>query len=493
MQRQLYSKYIVFPAFLFLLILLSVVINSCVDPYGGITMDAPWYMRWAQFILEGKESQAMQPDYVYSFKPQTYFYWPPVYAYTIAGVLSLTSLPVWVAIKVVNLLFVASAIAYIVYIFKEKAWLYILPLMAASVFDMLYQGWSEVLFICVSLCWFAAVKHYYHSSRSIDAFMIFFFSLLLFGCRYLGIVCALPLIWLAVYLYKKSHRKQAMVLLMVSAFFALISCTFIYINYWIKPKISFEWNPTMPEIKEFAISACLQLLRWLDWLVASPLQNYGELLATILVSCLCIFKLRSVPQNMNPKGEVHIISKAMFLFGILYLLVPLLLRFNFAIGLLHHRFFYTAWVMFVLGFLHQYESRILPFKKYIFAGVILMFLINVPLKAYYMHYYKQAPLFTAQLNKFKHKYQPIESGSAVAFANKWIEFIRPDCYSITPNEKSLKNAAQGMSEFLRLIQNHQGHVYIEVISATDARLHRYLPDIKEYMLAHQGEEFVRIK
>lgn len=69
-----YQKIYKNPFTYLLLLALSVAALSYFDSYGGITMDAPWYLRLAQSIKEGNGFAVMSPDYVYYNEAQNFLF-----------------------------------------------------------------------------------------------------------------------------------------------------------------------------------------------------------------------------------------------------------------------------------------------------------------------------------------------------------------------------------------------------------------------------------
>ncbi len=481
--------------FTYLVVLaISVATLSYFDPYGGITMDAPWYLRLAESIKDGNGFAVMTPDYIYYNEPQNFFIWPPLYPMLTGYLALLTNLPVYIAIKIVNLIFVGITIILLQKYYKQQAPVYILIIFHAGFFDMVYQGWSEVPFTCVLIWFLLAVQKFLTSSKPLKwSIVIALASMSAIGLRYLGIITLLPFCYLIYKTYKQKDKQKLNSIAGVFIIIALAELSFIWFNYFAKNKLSgYDWNPSISELADFGISFFLQIVNCFDFLFCYSLNSWYEKLFSLTVVGMIIYRIvKSKLYIESKKSEDKAIFISALILGISYIVIPLLMRNSYAIGLNQPRFFIVATIMLLFGLLHFYHLRIS--YKFLFYTVCIIFAINGVGKSLYMIQYLKSETFIERYEHLVKKYKTLEPGSAVAFADKWLEFMRTDLYVISPYENVMKNLSPSLPQFEKQIMKHPGPVYFEVIKNGDNRMFRYNPDITNFHKKNQDKEFVKIK
>ncbi len=477
-----------------LLLTLSVAALSYFDSYGGITMDAPWYLRLAQSIKDGNGFAVMSPDYIYYNEAQIFFIWPPLYPMFTGYLAVLTHLPVYVSIKIVNLVFIGITFLLLHKHYRQQAPIFILLFFHASFFDMVYQGWSEVPFICVLIWFLLALQKFLTTENSLKwAAVMGLSSLLAIGLRYLGIITLLPFCYLIYKTYKQKETKKLYSIITIFIICSLAELMFIWFNYFEKNKISgYSWNPSFSEIADFGVSFFQQIINSIDFLFSYSLNSWYEKLFSLTVITMIIYRIvKSRLYTKSEKSDDKTIMICAFILGISYLLVPLLMRNSYAIGLNNPRFFMVSTIMILFGILHYYQIKIS--HKFLFQTALIIFAINGVGKSMYMNQYLKLETFTKRYGRLDKKYKPIEPNSAVVFADKWLEFMRTDIYVISPYENVMKDLSPTLGEFEKNITKHPGPVYFEIIKNGDNRMFRYKPDITKFHQQNQDKEFVKIK
>ncbi|WP_157585638.1 hypothetical protein [Runella zeae] len=158
-----------------------------------ITPDSQYYLQAAHNLLKGK-------GYVIDFEGKETFcaIWPVGYACCIAGVSWLTTFPLEIASKCVNLAAVGGCFWLIYRRFSDKAWFVGLGLMSSSFIQLYTNTWSEALFIFFVLGFafsFEKKNQIQISAHELE-WMVWLIGAFL--VRYAAVFLFIPLIW-----YKK--------------------------------------------------------------------------------------------------------------------------------------------------------------------------------------------------------------------------------------------------------------------------------------------------
>lgn len=489
-----YQKIYKNPFTYLLLLALSVAALSYFDSYGGITMDAPWYLRLAQSIKEGNGFAVMSPDYVYYNEAQNFFIWPPLYPMLTGYFALVTNLPVYIAIKIVNLIFIGITIFLLHKYYRQQAPIYILLFFHASFFDMVYQGWSEVPFICVLIWFLLAMDKFLNSDKHLKwASAMSLASMMAVGLRYLGIITLLPFCFLIYQTYKQKNTHKIYSIVVISIICLFAELAFIWFNYFVKNKVSgYDWNPSLSELKDFGISFFLQILNSLDFLFCSGLNSWYEKLFSLTIIIMIGYRIiKSKLYTKSEKSADKTIMICAVTLGIAYLIIPLLMLNSYAIGINNSRFFMVSTILILFGILHFYQIKIS--YKFLFHTSLIIFAINCIGKSIYMNQYLKSDTFVQRYERLESKYKSIEPKSGVAFADKWLEFMRTDVYVMSPYENVMKNLSPTLSEFEKCIMKHPGPVYFEIIKNGDKRMFRYNSSITDFHKQNQGKEFVKLK
>lgn len=102
-------------------------------------------------------------------------------------------------------------------------------------------------------------------------------------------------------------------------------------------------------------------------------------------------------------------------------------------------------ILILFGILHFYQIKIS--YKFLFHTSLIIFAINCIGKSIYMNQYLKSDTFVQRYERLESKYKSIEPKSGVAFADKWLEFMRTDVYVMSPYENVMKNLSPTLSEF----------------------------------------------
>ncbi len=158
-----------------------------------ITPDSQYYLQAAHNLLQGK-------GYVVDFEGKETFcaIWPVGYSACIAAVSRLTTLPLEIASKCVNLGAVGGCFWLIYRRFSERSWFVGLGLMSSSFVQLYTNTWSEALFIffVLGFAFSFEKKNQIQTSAHELEWMVWLIGAFL--VRYAAVFLFIPLIW-----YKK--------------------------------------------------------------------------------------------------------------------------------------------------------------------------------------------------------------------------------------------------------------------------------------------------
>lgn len=439
---------------------ITLILMQGVDPYGGITFDAPWYLRQAQFLLDGNGWHSLSPHLPYSTESIFFFLWPPVYPSLLAILAWVTHLPIQYVPLLLNILLGATLISYR----KPLIWacLYFPAVMEAS-----GQAWTEFPgFIFMIHALMSASK--IHSSQPTTWIIPALFFALSLGTRYLnglvGLIFLLPF-------FKEKKVFLNYILFTLSGLF--ISLTAIYFWY-VKHNYLGGYGSFQPEIwwqamkDSFRVAlGCLNpfippawqtdALTWLSPLFFSPFL-------------LLAYKYR--------KKNIHAMETFVLLsIPILMVLIPWIMRGWFPIGTNHHRFYTFSSVLFCLILMSDWNLNTTLILKYILVVWIIFF----PARWIYYHPQWDFNSFAKRVSETEMRYHEIPTKSLVVFGDKWIEWLRPDLHTWYPLERSMGHRCTSYQSMRLAISSWPYEVWFDLPSVVEKRIWRYHPSIVQWL------------
>ena len=229
------NKNIVQLAILYFLVVLTIVFRYSVESTGYTSPDSKFYLKTASNVLDGKGY--ISPN-IYPFDdeaPQQFYgIWPIGYPTFIALISYCTSLDVYVASKIVNLIFLALTFTLLYSWYGKNSLLPACYFCSFNMLEIYSYTWSEGSFIFFILLLLYALEKILISDRVIFySFLIvssLVFSVLL---RYSGLIYFFYLASLIVFLLlKKKHIQKVRPILLALAISTLLSTTYLLINYF---------------------------------------------------------------------------------------------------------------------------------------------------------------------------------------------------------------------------------------------------------------------
>ncbi|MBI3235539.1 MAG: hypothetical protein HYZ42_16115 [Bacteroidetes bacterium] len=478
----------------FILILFSVVINSYFDPFGGITLDAPWYLKLSKSLANNEGFNTLSPDYIYYEDKHYCYLWPPLYPICIAAISKLTTLPVWLNYKIVNLLFILFTFYKIQNHFKLNSLLYLLPFFMAYIIEMNYQCWSELPLVCLLTIYFIELTKLEKQDKISNSSILslFVLNLLMVFTRYQAVIVIVSLL---IYIYKYYKLKQTSNLKKILTYtiaLLIIEFSFIYFNFYQHNKIVYAVSLSYTQIKDIIASIFIQLFKQINFLFCDSITAWWLFPASLLMGWIGFkkLKLKDALKSFNYNLRFDILAIAIV--GIIYLALPILMRGSNAVGIAHSRFYTVFFFCIIWGILLMVKPEtITNVRPFITGFIFLSISINVIGKNIYINKILNQELFSDRLSKLENKYKNIPEGAILAFSDKWAEFLRPDLYTVSPYENVMGSLSLPMNEFLTKLKEQNKTIYIEIIK--DHRMNRYDSTVKNYMLSHQNEDFIILK
>lgn len=160
-----------------------------------MTPDSHYYLQAAHNLLKGK-------GYLIDFEGKETFcaIWPVGYACCIAGISWLTSFPLEIASKCVNLAAVGGCFWLIYRRFSERSWFVGLGLMSSSFVQLYTNTWSETgfIFFVLGFAFSFGRKNQIETSKPTSELWLLVWLIGAFLMRYAAVFLFIPLIW-----YKK--------------------------------------------------------------------------------------------------------------------------------------------------------------------------------------------------------------------------------------------------------------------------------------------------
>lgn len=476
--------------YLFLLLACSVAVSSWFDPYGGLSLDAPWYLKLSQSLADGCGFNVLSPDYKFYDKPHYMYLWPPLYSIGIACIAKATTLPVWISYKILNLLLILFVFKQIYKHFNENGFYYVSIFFTAYILDMSYQCWSEMPMICILSLYFIQLAKLDESNQINwrNMLLIIVLNLLLVGIRYQAIIALLALIPFIIKFFKAKRQYEAYILLFTLIFLILVESLFIYFNFILHNKIVYQVPFDLKAAKELIATVFYQLVKQLNFLFSNAISAWYLLPISLMMGYLLI---KQKPTYIKLSSAENKTSKyAIILISILYLTIPILMRIGNAVGLAHDRFYTVSMFCIIWASIALFSKSKLLDNKIMLMFIGLSWSINTIGKYIYINQVLHQEVFIERFERLEKKYAKLPSNTSVAFADKWIEFIRPDIISVSPYEKVMGPLSEPMDSFLCQVKRHRKNIYIEIIPSENQRVNRYDVSVKNYMLKNRKAEFV---
>ena len=492
-----------------LLLTSSIGMNVYFSPDACVTVTSP--LRLAQNLLAGNGYWLIDA----SGQADFYTTYPVGYPTLVAAASVLTGFGVMLGSKVLNL-FCVFTILFILYrFFGRDAWVFALVLLFGT-FQMIFShSWTEPVFLTGILLLLVFTTSYLHtqSNARLYLFGVGAGLVFIFLTRYVGafMIVALGIIWLFKW-YRQRKPDAAMGwTIFVSGCLCLFYMFYVFIEkgtFLTKGSISAKGiiQPVQSEavLLENLFTALIKAL-------SIPLVTKFSWLSIVAFSIvvqagLFIWLKRTkgthyLTGSMLKKPQVPLWPIAFMTSGI-YLLVLISIRFYLALDDFGYRYLSPFTFTVAMGIL-DYCRNCKPFY-FKLAGQWLILLglaalaLNGPLKHWHNRQIEKPPVSTylENLEAFRHRYHFIaDTPTTVAFGDPMLDYrylnvATPSPLSIAPSPEK----AQPMDEFLEALMRRKGQVYI-AIQSIDYRKgpYQYHPSVREFMQAHQGQNFIRVK
>lgn len=443
----------------------GIIINGYFDPYGGITLDGPWYLKLALSLSEGRGMEVLSPDYIFYPRAHYFHLWPPLYPILISCFTAGNLIPVWWAFKLVHWILLGWTL--------KSIWKYEIPnrlgfaalLFSGYWIDMTYQCWSEWPCICLIIIFFIQLK--YRPERIWSHFMLMTAMWLI---RYQLVLVPLLYVLHAVFL---KRNKNAL----IGGVNLSIAVLFIGINYILPNHI---WIDSGLSLKDIMITFGMQMLKQLNFIFCHHLHSYKLSLLSLVVLYFIVRKTNFL--------RLPLLNLPIWI-GCGYIITALVMRSSFAVGIAHDRFYTFFLTCIISGILLETPFR--P-KSWLPIYILGSFFINIGIKNYYIHQVQGLVTFPERLESMQRFYKPIPTGSILVFGDKWTEFIRPDIYAVSPYELFMRDLSWKPEPFFSLMLKQGRPVYVEVLPANDLKLKRYDPLYTSWMKKHAGKVFIKL-
>ncbi|MDR1527478.1 MAG: hypothetical protein LBS46_07410 [Dysgonamonadaceae bacterium] len=330
----------------FLIFVQSYWLNTYISP------DSTHYLRAAQSLLNGHGL------YVNTAAGDTATYfsmWPIGYPAMIALVSLVTGAEVYLASKILSVIFLAILCTLFYFRFKKTAWVYALIVTNFGFLQIFWYTWSEQPFI-LGLVWISFAIMDIVASKRIQFrhyISLCLASLFLFFSRYIGTFSIGVIGLLAGYYLiagiskaKKEYIKKSVLLIGAALIAATVIIAYLYIN---KTKGGYitgmERIPTVEHpLRVFMLLCISSLMEIRNVFYSFFAMNYGLLITLSVVGCFLLFRFRTKIKRYFSVQAVCFLS-----IGFLYWCSIVVMRFSAAFDGFDFRLLFPASGLLFLG------------------------------------------------------------------------------------------------------------------------------------------------
>ncbi|ODS31161.1 MAG: hypothetical protein SCARUB_03732 [Candidatus Scalindua rubra] len=496
---------------IFIFMALGILTKSFFNDDGYITPDSAGYLALAQNLVEGNGF------YVYSsYRPSNersfFAVWPvgyPIFIYLVAKAFGIS---VFLASKIVNIIFIGISILLFRKLFKKNAYVYSLIFFAATFILIFTLTWSEVPFI-FGLLWFSTAVYYFsqNTNSKLLIFNLFTSSLFLFLNRYIGAFSIGFIGMMSIFYLRKKDYKTSFKLILVSFVGFSIIALYLYHNYlktgYFTGTVRLPAPETNFELLKMLIRALVIELNIIRTPGGRHITNTFKFSAWFVLQLgffLYLFwKIKDYIHDINKNEEKYHLYKYFIFVGITYFFCIVLIRWytNF-IGF-YCRLLGPASFLFFIAFVNyvefKYSQKVFQkLKVFIVITCIVSYLLNVPLitiKMFLQSEEKTYQTYYGKISELKDLYSKIPQNSVVVFPNIHLYYLRTDIIGLAPFYPGLAGTKkESMQEFLIRINKifPEKEVYFQI---KDNKPYKdpYHKSIIEFVDNNQGKEFVKIK
>jgi hypothetical protein len=500
--------------FVFIVLALSVLIQSYYYDHGFVSPDGTYYLSVAQNLLDNRSLMvntiAGENERVF------YSMWPSGYPIMIYLVAKVTGVSVFLASKLLNILFIGGIMLVFYKLFKDDAYIYSFILLLAPIAYMASGTLSEIQFI-FGLLWFCVALTALLDSRnnttmhfiSITSACIF-----LFLSRYIGYFCVGVLSVACLnFLYIKDYRK-----FFVSS--ASIITTSLFISgYLLHNYVQSGYITGMPrfppiessfELVSMLVRSILAEINLLTLGLGTTLKSIVLFIFTFAIQIFLMYyflkelKLHDF-KNHNHKDNVcivFIVVAAMYYMAIVYT------RFTTYFTELNYRFMFPGTFLMLIGltcFIMQsnIEKLRLNFVKFFIVVSILSFLVGTGLPfGKHITSNSEKMTYKERINHILEVTQDIPENSVVIFGDRNLLYLRNDLSIASPIFIPNFPEAETWDDFLeRLKVKHPLRKYYVMIKGTNffesiqkaSLLNNYHESVVDFILQNKDQVLFEIQ
>lgn len=448
---------------LFLLFCTSMyIINNGYVNGAGITMDSVSYINEAQALLNG--------DGLYYKKgigSEEYFSMFPVgYPLLIALCSLATGTELYVASKILSIIFIALICILLYTYFKEDAWIYALFFVNVGFSNIYMMTWSETMFIPVFL-WFSLLLgklNHKDQITLIDGGKLTIASLLMFSARYIGMISVIIIGGEIIFWLIKKKLNKAIVLLCSNVLNIIFMIGYLLCNYYFSGSFtgasgSVKASITISQfVEELKIGILQEIKNATGFFV-----TYNDYVAFVVLICVFlfwIFCLRSyIKKHVFPVTPVTTFIVAfMYLAGFLYM------KYNAVMDPIGHRFLLPFSFIFYIS-----VAWFLTFKLSKRIKIVVLLLSLMLIGGNYLYpscsdikYGKEnGKGYVSQKMFWTHRLENVSSGDIVLWACDtgtcfdMVRYLRNDVIFLYPD-------ATLINEFKLSADYKEGNVWIDM-------------------------------
>lgn len=485
---------------IFALSAIAIIAKSFFSHDGYLSPDSTNYLKLAQTLLDGNGFYVS--NYTLNGSDRAFFAtWPVGYPTLIFIVAKIFHLSVFLASKLLNIIFIGLSLYLIKKVFKTDSFVYGLVFLFGAYIVIFSHTWSEVPFI-FGLLWFSS-SIYYHLNKPASKtllFNLFVSALFLFLMRYIGTFSFGVIGLLAIYYFTQKKYRYFFTLSFISLAGLMIVSLYLYHNYI---EVGFSTGmPRIPspetnfELLKMLINACMAETFFLHAHQSGRLLGLQNLIIFILVIVYLVTKTKFKTSIQDKKKcfENFRIWKVFLLVGVIYYVAIISVRWLTHFDGFSYRLLGPGTFLIILGGLNYIQknsssSLFSIVKNFFIACAIASFLINVPshikniLIDNDLSYYQN-------ITKLKKLYEKIPPNSIVVFANKHFNYLRTESIRSRPYFTFKEDVQSFIHRITKSYPNK--NIFIQ-IAGTELRPERYHSTWCDFIDNHQNEDFVQIQ
>lgn len=490
---------------------LGILTKSFFNEDGFLSPDSAYYLSLAQNLIEGNGFN-VHSSYMPGNERSFFTVWPvgyPIFIYLVAKV---SGISVFLASKIVNIIFIGVSLLLLRKLFEKNAYVYGLIFFVATPLLIFTCTWSEVPFT-FGMLWFSTAVYYFsqNTNSKLLIFNLLISSLFLFLSRYIGAFSIGFLGMMSIFYLRKRDYKTSFKLILVSFIGFLLITLYLSHNYLRTGNLTGAIRlPAIETNFEFLKMLIRALVIELNFIrtpggphITNILKFFAWLVFQLGLFLYLLWKVKGSINHVNKSEEKSHLWKVFFYIGITYILCLVVIRWHVHVADFYCRYFGPASFLFCIAFISyvefRYSKKVFQLLK-IFVVIICVvsYLLNVPLITTKMLMQKRGETYQTyyvKINALKDLYSKIPQNSIVVFPNKHLLYLRTDVLGLEPffpGVISIKT--ESMQEFLVRMNTKfpEKEVYFQ-IKDNKPYNEPYHKSIIEFIDNNQGKDFVKIK